>query len=40
VTEKVLAAVFKALNDKGVLLEGALLKPNMVTYGQEHPKRI
>lgn len=39
VTERVLAAVFKALNDKGVLLEGALLKPNMVTYGQDHPER-
>lgn len=39
ITEKVLAAVFKALNDKGVLLEGALLKPNMVTYGQEHADR-
>jgi len=33
VTEKVLAAVFKALNDYGVLLEGCLLKPNMVTPG-------
>lgn len=39
VTEKVLAAVFKALNDKGILLEGCLLKPNMVTYGQSHPER-
>jgi len=39
VTERVLAAVFKALNDKGVLLEGALLKPNMVTFGQGHEKR-
>jgi len=33
VTEKVLAAVFKALNDHHVLLEGCLLKPNMVTEG-------
>nr|3KX6_A Chain A, Fructose-bisphosphate aldolase [Babesia bovis]3KX6_B Chain B, Fructose-bisphosphate aldolase [Babesia bovis]3KX6_C Chain C, Fructose-bisphosphate aldolase [Babesia bovis]3KX6_D Chain D, Fructose-bisphosphate aldolase [Babesia bovis] len=33
VTERVLAAVFKALNDHKVLLEGALLKPNMVTQG-------
>merc|ERR1712224_213916 len=33
VTEKVLAAVFKALNDHNVLLEGCLLKPNMVTPG-------
>ena len=39
VTEKVLAAVFKAMNDKDVLLEGALLKPNMVTYGQSHKNR-
>ncbi|CAG2120539.1 unnamed protein product, partial [Medioppia subpectinata] len=35
VTEKVLAAVFKALSDHHVYLEGALLKPNMVTAGQE-----
>jgi fructose-bisphosphate aldolase class I len=34
-TEKVLAAVFKALNDHHVLLEGCLLKPNMVTPGME-----
>ncbi|CDR97813.1 fructose-1,6-bisphosphate aldolase, putative [Babesia bigemina] len=33
VTERVLAAVFKALSDHKVLLEGALLKPNMVTQG-------
>jgi len=33
VTEKVLAAVFKALNDHHVLLEGILLKPNMVLAG-------
>lgn len=39
VTEKVLSAVFAALNKHGVLLEGALLKPNMVTYGSEHPLR-
>lgn len=37
VTERVLAACFKALNDHHVLLEGCLLKPNMVTYGTEHP---
>ncbi|CDJ29479.1 fructose-1,6-bisphosphate aldolase, putative [Eimeria mitis] len=35
VTEKVLAAVFKQLSDQGVMLEGALLKPNMVTPGAE-----
>ncbi|EGG13959.1 fructose-bisphosphate aldolase [Cavenderia fasciculata] len=32
-TERVLAAVFKALSDHKVLLEGALLKPNMVLAG-------
>ncbi|OBS76879.1 hypothetical protein A6R68_16680 [Neotoma lepida] len=31
VTEKVLAAVYKALSDHHVYLEGTLLKPNMVT---------
>ncbi|XP_046680892.1 fructose-bisphosphate aldolase-like [Homalodisca vitripennis] len=34
VTEKVLAAVFKALNDHHVFLEGTILKVNMVTPGQ------
>jgi len=34
VTEKVLAAVYKALSDHNVFLEGTLLKPNMVTPGQ------
>ncbi|XP_010942543.1 fructose-bisphosphate aldolase 5, cytosolic [Elaeis guineensis] len=38
VTEKVLAAVYKALNDHHVLLEGTLLKPNMVTPGSDSPK--
>lgn len=33
VTEKVLAAVYKALSDHNVFLEGTLLKPNMVTAG-------
>jgi len=33
ITERVLAACFKALNEHHVLLEGALLKPNMVTAG-------
>merc|ERR1712032_1528186 len=32
-TEKVLAAQFKALNDHHVYLEGAVLKPNMVKNG-------
>ncbi|KAF5272002.1 hypothetical protein FQR65_LT04983 [Abscondita terminalis] len=36
VTETVLAAVYKALNDHHVYLEGTLLKPNMVTEGQGH----
>ncbi len=39
ITEKVLIAVFAALHKHKVLLEGCLLKPNMVTYGSEHPKR-
>ena len=34
VTETVLAAVYKALNDHHVYLEGTLLKPNMFTPGQ------
>jgi len=37
VTEKVLAAVYKALSDHHVYLEGTLLKPNMVTPGQSCP---
>jgi len=32
-TERVLSAQFKALNDYGVYLEGAVLKPNMVKSG-------
>ncbi|GBP23866.1 Fructose-bisphosphate aldolase [Eumeta japonica] len=39
VTEVVLAAVYKALSDHHVFLEGTLLKPNMVTPGQGSPKR-
>ncbi|KAM9954364.1 hypothetical protein ACTFIW_003905 [Dictyostelium discoideum] len=39
VTEKVLAAVFKALNDHHILLEGALLKPNMVVNGTDCPTK-
>ncbi|KAK0599682.1 hypothetical protein LWI29_007620 [Acer saccharum] len=38
VTETVLAAVYKALNDQHVLLEGTLLKPNMVTPASDSPK--
>ncbi|KAI5642648.1 fructose-bisphosphate aldolase class-I domain-containing protein [Phthorimaea operculella] len=39
VTEVALAAVYKALNDHHVFLEGTLLKPNMVTPGQGSPKK-
>ncbi|XP_031103919.1 fructose-bisphosphate aldolase 6, cytosolic-like [Ipomoea triloba] len=35
VSERVLAACYKALNDHHVLLEGTLLKPNMVTPGSD-----
>ncbi|XP_054290077.1 fructose-bisphosphate aldolase-like [Macrosteles quadrilineatus] len=34
VTEKVLSAVFKALSDHDVFLEGLILKTNMITQGQ------
>lgn len=40
VTEKVLGAVYKALNDHHVYLEGTLLKPNMVTPGQSCAKKF
>jgi len=39
VTEVVLAAVYKALSDHHVYLEGTLLKPNMVTAGHSCPKK-
>lgn len=39
VTETVLAAVYKALSDHHVYLEGTLLKPNMVTAGQSAAKK-
>lgn len=35
ITERVLANVFKALSDHKVLLEGCLLKPNMVRSGSD-----
>lgn len=38
VTERVLSAVFKALQDQNVFFEGCLLKPNMVTPGTKAPK--
>jgi Fructose-bisphosphate aldolase class-I len=34
VTERVLAAQYKALSDHKVMLEGTLLKPNMVRSGE------
>merc|ERR1712045_65972 len=37
-TEKVLAAQFKALSDHHIYLEGCLLKPNMVKNGINGPK--
>lgn len=37
VSERVFSAVQKALNDHNILLEGCLLKPNMVTPGAECP---
>lgn len=39
VTEKVLAACYKALSDHHVYLEGTLLKPNMVTAGHSCPTK-
>lgn len=39
VTETVLAAVYKALSDHHVFLEGTLLKPNMCTAGQSCAKK-
>ena len=39
VTEKVLAACYKALSDHHVYLEGTLLKPNMVTAGHDCPTK-
>lgn len=39
ITEKVLTAVFSALQKNNVLLEGCLLKPNMITYGSTHEKK-
>merc|ERR1712136_442182 len=39
VTERVLAACYKALNDHNVYIEGILLKPNMVTPGHDNPQK-
>lgn len=38
-SQKVYAAVFKALADNNVYLEGILLKPNMITSGASYPNR-
>jgi fructose-bisphosphate aldolase class I len=38
-TEAVLTAVFAALRDYGITLEGMLLKPNMVVAGTKSPKQ-
>ncbi|KAM9452586.1 fructose-bisphosphate aldolase C-like [Salvelinus alpinus] len=39
VTEKVLAALYKAMSDHHVYLEGTLLKPNMATPGHSCPTK-
>jgi len=39
VSERVLCAVFKALNDHHVLIEGCLLKPNMVCAGVDNKEQ-
>lgn len=39
-SEKVFSAVVKALHDHNVLLEGSLLKPNMVTSGSESTDKV
>jgi fructose-bisphosphate aldolase, class I len=38
-SSRVYAAVIKALHDYGVLLEGSLLKPNMITSGTSAPQK-
>jgi fructose-bisphosphate aldolase class I len=38
-TEKVITACYKALSDQNVMLEGTLLKPNMVNPGQDCKER-
>ena len=39
-SEKVFAAVAKALQDQKILLEGMLLKPNMVTPGKDSDQKV
>jgi len=38
VSEHVFSAVVKALHDNGILLEGSLLKPNMIVHGSDSGK--
>ncbi|MCR4305643.1 MAG: fructose-bisphosphate aldolase class I [Candidatus Daviesbacteria bacterium] len=40
VTAKTLKAVFEALRVKGVILEGMILKPNMVISGKDNPVQV
>jgi len=40
VTEKVIAATFKAMSDHHILLEGCLLKPNMVRKGADSKQQV
>eukprot|EP00940_MAST-03C_sp_MAST-3C-sp2_P001605 g1605.t1 len=40
VTERVLAATFKAMSDHKLLLEGCLLKPNMVRKGADSTQKV
>lgn len=40
VTEKVLTAVFRCMNEYGVHMGGAIVKPNMVTPGTGHPNQL
>jgi fructose-bisphosphate aldolase class I len=40
VTQKVLAAQFKALHDQNVLIEGCILKPNMICPGTESGQTV
>ena len=39
-TEKVITACYKALSDQEVILEGTLLKPNMVLAGKQYKGKI
>merc|ERR1712216_181743 len=40
VTEHVQASVFKAMHEQGLLLEGTLLKPNMVSGGSDNQTKL